>query len=102
MHAVALQIKIGNGLKVEGVLGCCASGEVKNSIVSDTEMGIGGTCQWKFCSLTPRNTIAVLLEIAGQVRDLMMILDVNGVCNSRRYSYRGFSMELRFRKERER
>jgi len=61
-----MEIKTGNGLKIEGILGCCASGEVKNAVVSDTEMGIGGTCQWKFCSLTPRNTIAVLFEIAGQ------------------------------------
>lgn len=60
-------MKLGNGLRVEGVLGCCASAGVKNAIVSDTEMGVGGTCQWKFCSLTPRNTVAVLLEVTGQV-----------------------------------
>ncbi|CAI4223399.1 unnamed protein product [Auanema sp. JU1783] len=61
-----MEVKTGAGLKVEGVLGCCASGNVKNACVSDTEMGIGGTCQWKFCSLTPRTTIAVLFEISAQ------------------------------------
>lgn len=62
-----LQVKVGNGFKIEGVLGCCANGGVKNTSVSDTEMGIGGTCQWKFCSINPRTTIAVLFEIVAQV-----------------------------------
>lgn len=60
-------MKVGSGLKIEGVLGCCASGNVKNAAVSDTEMGIAGTCQWRFCGLTPRTTLAVLFEIAAQV-----------------------------------
>lgn len=63
-------MKLGNGLKVEGILGCCSSGGVKNSLVSDTEMGVGGTCQWKFCSLTPRQTVAMLLEVCGQVGNI--------------------------------
>lgn len=62
-----LQVKVGSGLKIEGVLGCCANGHVKNASVSDTEIGIAGTCQWKFCSINPRATVAVLLEIAAQV-----------------------------------
>ncbi|CAD5233025.1 unnamed protein product [Bursaphelenchus xylophilus] len=61
-----MEIKLSAGLKVEGALGCCASVGVRNPIVSDNEVGIGGTCQWKFCSLTPRNTVALLLEISAQ------------------------------------
>lgn len=61
-----MEVKTGSGLKVEGLLGCCASGNVKNACVSDVEMGIGGTCQWKFCGLNPRTTVAVLFEIAAQ------------------------------------
>uniref|UniRef100_A0AAF5PU80 Protein transport protein SEC23 n=1 Tax=Wuchereria bancrofti TaxID=6293 RepID=A0AAF5PU80_WUCBA len=61
-----MEVKVGNGLKIEGVLGCCANGSVKNASVSDTEMGIGGTCQWKFCSISPRTTIAALFEIVAQ------------------------------------
>lgn len=68
-------MKVGNGLKIEGVLGCCANGGVKNASVSDTEMGIGGTCQWKFCSINPRTTIAVLFEIVAQV-----ILHFDSIC----------------------
>uniref|UniRef100_A0AC35UIJ3 Protein transport protein SEC23 n=1 Tax=Rhabditophanes sp. KR3021 TaxID=114890 RepID=A0AC35UIJ3_9BILA len=61
-----MEVKVGNGIKIEGVLGCCSSGNTKNGSVSDTEIGIGGTCQWKFGSLTPRNTIAVVLDICAQ------------------------------------
>ncbi|KAL3072501.1 hypothetical protein niasHS_017475 [Heterodera schachtii] len=61
-----LEVKVSNGLKVEGILGCCSSINAKNSMVSDTEVGIGGTTQWKFCSLTPRNTIAMAFEVSGQ------------------------------------
>jgi protein transport protein SEC23 len=61
-----MEVKVGTGIKIEGLLGCGASGGVKNAVVSDNEMGIGGTCQWKFCSLTPRHTMAILFEITAQ------------------------------------
>lgn len=61
-----MEVKTGAGLKIEGVLGCCASGNVKNAVVSDTEMGIGGTCQWKFGAISPRTTIGVVFEISAQ------------------------------------
>ncbi|GMS79302.1 hypothetical protein PENTCL1PPCAC_1477 [Pristionchus entomophagus] len=61
-----MEVKTSNGLRIEGVLGCCASAGVKNACVADTEMGIGGTCQWKFNSLTPRTTLCCLLEISAQ------------------------------------
>ncbi|CAI2352439.1 unnamed protein product [Caenorhabditis sp. 36 PRJEB53466] len=61
-----MEVKVGAGLKIEGVLGCCASGNVRNANVSDQEMGIGGTCQWKFGAISPRTTIGVVFEIAAQ------------------------------------
>ena len=61
-----MEVKVGPGIKIEGLLGCGASGGVKNAAVSDNEMGIGGTCQWKFCSITPRNTMAFLFETTQQ------------------------------------
>jgi len=61
-----MEAKVGPGVKIEGLLGCGASAGVKNAVVSDNEMGIGGTCQWKFCSLTPRHTFAFMYEIAAQ------------------------------------
>ncbi|KAK0422836.1 hypothetical protein QR680_007816 [Steinernema hermaphroditum] len=57
---------VGAGLKIRGLLGCCANGGAKTSAVSDKELGIGGTCQWKFCSLTPRATVACLFEVTAQ------------------------------------
>ena len=62
-----LEVKCSKELKLEGCMGCAASLGVKNHAVSDTEMGIGGTCQWKFCNLTPRTTPAFLFEIGAQV-----------------------------------
>uniref|UniRef100_A0A1I7U4G3 Protein transport protein SEC23 n=1 Tax=Caenorhabditis tropicalis TaxID=1561998 RepID=A0A1I7U4G3_9PELO len=61
-----MEVKVGGGIKIEGVLGCCASGNVRNANVSDQEMGIGGTCQWKFGAISPRTTIGVVFEIAAQ------------------------------------
>ncbi|PAV65308.1 hypothetical protein WR25_13039 [Diploscapter pachys] len=61
-----MEVKVGPGLRVEGVLGCCSSGNVKNASVSDTEVGIGGTCQWKFGALSPRTTLDIMFEIAAQ------------------------------------
>lgn len=31
------------------------------------EMGVGGTCQWKICSLTPATTLAMYFEVVNQV-----------------------------------
>jgi protein transport protein SEC23 len=62
-----MEVKVGTGLKIEGALGCCANPGVKNHSVSDTEMGLSGTCQWRFCGLSPRTTIAIIFEIAAQV-----------------------------------
>jgi protein transport protein SEC23 len=78
-----LEVKCGKDLKLEGwdvdlefvhsvfssgALGNCANMNVKNAqSVSDTEMGLGGTCQWKFAALTPHTTPTFLFEIAGTV-----------------------------------
>ena len=71
-NKLVIQVKVGNGLKIEGLLGCCSSVQSKSAMVSDTEVGVGGTNQWKLCSLTPRNTFAIVYEIAGQVRQKMV------------------------------
>lgn len=47
-----LEIKTSRELKVSGCIGSCVSMNVRNQYVSDTEIGIGNTAQWKFCSLT--------------------------------------------------
>merc|ERR1711881_262663 len=42
-----MEIKCSREVKVCGVIGPCVSLGVKNACVSENEIGIGGTCQWK-------------------------------------------------------
>uniref|UniRef100_A0A5S6QKH1 Protein transport protein SEC23 n=1 Tax=Trichuris muris TaxID=70415 RepID=A0A5S6QKH1_TRIMR len=60
-----LEIKASKELKLEGALGCCANLNAKTPLVSENEMGMGGTCQWKFCSLTPHSTTTFMFEAGG-------------------------------------
>lgn len=62
----ALEVKTSRELKVSGAIGSCISMNVKSGSVSDTEIGIGGTCQWKFCGINPSNTVSIFFEIVNQ------------------------------------
>uniref|UniRef100_T1IRR5 Protein transport protein SEC23 n=1 Tax=Strigamia maritima TaxID=126957 RepID=T1IRR5_STRMM len=61
-----LEVKTSREVKLSGAIGPCVSMNVKGSSVSDTEMGIGGTCQWKLCAINPNTTIAFFLEVVNQ------------------------------------
>lgn len=61
-----LEVKTSRELKVSGAIGPCVSLGVKSGCVADTEMGMGGTCQWKFCTLTPTTTTSIFFEIVNQ------------------------------------
>jgi len=61
-----IEIKTSKELKVQGCIGSCTSMGVKGSNVSDTELGVGGTSQWKICSLYPNNTYAFFFEVVNQ------------------------------------
>lgn len=64
-------------LKIEGAIGCCSSMNVKNQCVSESsEIGLGGTCQWKFCSVTPNATLCVLFDVAHQVRPIVCFVSL--------------------------
>lgn len=39
---------------------------MKNGAVSDTEIGMGNTVQWKMCTLTPSSTMALFFEVVNQ------------------------------------
>ncbi len=54
-------------LHVQGCIGSCISLGVKGPLVSDTELGAGGTTQWKMCGLYPNSTYAFYFEVASQV-----------------------------------
>lgn len=61
-----MEVKCSRELKVSGAIGPCISMNIKSGSVSDTEIGIGGTCQWKFCGVTPNTTVAVFFEVVNQ------------------------------------
>lgn len=52
-----------------GAIGPCVSLSIKNPSVSDCDLGLGGTCQWKMCSLMPNTTCAFFFEIVNQVNN---------------------------------
>ena len=54
-------------IKVNGVIGPCVSLNVKGPCVSENEIGLGSTCQWKATGIYPSATYAVYLEVINQV-----------------------------------
>uniref|UniRef100_A0A665T8M4 Protein transport protein SEC23 n=1 Tax=Echeneis naucrates TaxID=173247 RepID=A0A665T8M4_ECHNA len=61
-----LEIKTSRELKVCGAIGPCISLNSKGSSVSENEMGVGGTTQWKVCSLNPSTTLGMYFEVVNQ------------------------------------
>lgn len=59
-----------------GAIGPCVSLNIKNPCVSDCDLGLGGTCQWKMCSLMPNTTCAFFFEIVNQVNSHKFIINV--------------------------
>lgn len=54
-----LDVKTSRELKVSGAIGSCISMNKRTSYVADRRDGLGGTSEWKFCSLTPDSTTAL-------------------------------------------
>lgn len=61
-----LEVKTSRELKVSGAIGPCISLGMKGTCVSDSEIGLAGTCQWKFCTFNPNTTVALFFEIVNQ------------------------------------
>jgi len=61
-----LEVKTSKELKVQGCIGPCTSLGVKGPSVSETELGAGGTSQWKICGLYPNTTYALFFEVVNQ------------------------------------
>ena len=53
---------------MQGCIGSCISLNVKGPSMSETELGIGNTTQWRMCSLYPNSTLAVYFEVVNQAR----------------------------------
>jgi len=60
-----IEVKTSRELKLSGCVGPCVSANMKGPNVSDTEMGVSGTCGWRVASLTPNTTLAFLCEVAN-------------------------------------
>jgi len=61
-----VEIKTSKELKIQGCIGSCISLNAKGPNVSDTELGMGGTTQWRMCSLYPNTTYAFYFEVVSQ------------------------------------
>lgn len=61
--SATLEVKSSQYIKVCGAIGPCISMNVHKSNVSKKELGIGGTCQWKFCALDTNTTPAIFFEV---------------------------------------
>lgn len=61
-----VEVKCSRELKVQGGIGSCVSLNAKGPQVSDTEVGMGGTTQWKLCTMTPNSTVAFFFEVVNQ------------------------------------
>nr|KAG8542225.1 hypothetical protein GDO81_027203 [Engystomops pustulosus] len=61
-----LEVKTSRELKISGAIGPCISLNVKSPCISENELGVGGTCQWKICSLDPSTTLAMYFEVVNQ------------------------------------
>ncbi|KAI0231612.1 Protein transport protein Sec23A [Lamellibrachia satsuma] len=60
------EVKTSRELKVQGCIGSCVSNNLRGTSVSDTELGLGGTSQWKMCGLYPNTTYAFYFEVVNQ------------------------------------
>jgi hypothetical protein len=69
-----VEVKTSREVKVCGAIGPCVGLAVKSGCVAETEMGVGGTCQWKFPLLDPSTTLSLFFEIVNQVKDKDYIL----------------------------
>lgn len=51
--------------KVLGVIGPCVGTGKKSSSIGDTEIGLGGTCQWTTCMIDATTTFAIYYDAAS-------------------------------------
>lgn len=62
----SLEVLTTKELKVTGLIGHAVSLNKKSTSVGETEVGIGNTCSWKMCGITPTTSVATYFEIASQ------------------------------------
>jgi protein transport protein SEC23 len=60
------EVLLGCDMRVCGMIGPAVGMAKKTPMVSEVEIGLAGTTAWKLCGLTPRTTLALYFEMAGQ------------------------------------
>jgi len=61
-----IEVKTSRELKIQGAIGSCIGLAQKGACVSDTELGMGGTTQWKMCNIYPTSSYAFFFEVVNQ------------------------------------
>uniref|UniRef100_A0A8C4QA56 Protein transport protein SEC23 n=1 Tax=Eptatretus burgeri TaxID=7764 RepID=A0A8C4QA56_EPTBU len=61
-----LEVKTSRELKISGAIGPCVSLHTKGPCVSENEIGVAGTSQWKICGLDATTTVALYFEVVNQ------------------------------------
>ncbi|KAI5808744.1 hypothetical protein DFH27DRAFT_496117 [Peziza echinospora] len=62
----SLEVLTTKELKVTGLIGHAISMNKKSTSVGETECGIGNTCSWKMCGITPTTSVATYYEVTAQ------------------------------------
>lgn len=62
----SLEVLTTKELKVTGLIGHAVSMNKKSASVGETECGIGNTCSWKMCGISPAASYGVYFEMASQ------------------------------------
>ncbi|XP_062099483.1 protein transport protein SEC23 C isoform X2 [Humulus lupulus] len=57
------EINCSKDIRVQGIIGPCASMEKKGPLCSDTVVGQGGTSAWKMCGLDKATSLCLMFEI---------------------------------------
>ncbi|KAJ1700628.1 hypothetical protein LUZ63_000407 [Rhynchospora breviuscula] len=60
------EVNCSKDLKIQGILGPCASLEKKGPLCSDTVVGQGSTTAWKMCGLDRKTSLCLVFDIARQ------------------------------------
>lgn len=61
-----IEIVTTKDVKICGALGPCVSLRKKNNLVSNTEVGEGGTYMWKLCTLTSKTCFAFFFQVSDE------------------------------------
>jgi len=62
----AMEVRTTPDWKVAGCIGPCVSRNKKSTSVSESELGIGGTCQWGMSAMDYNTTFALYFDTVGQ------------------------------------